>query len=114
VDIAIAAVACGSLVWCHLILSLSFKECRPFVVTGKYLSGVWLGDGLRTDTKGHMFKRDWTSCLKFVNHSNWGGIYDHLMSVRIFTAIMNKMFMKFRNYKANGYGHNLESAVISH
>jgi hypothetical protein len=36
------------------------------------------------------------------------------MSVRIFTAIMDKMFMKFRNYKANGYGHNLESAVISH
>lgn len=41
--------------------------------SGKYLSGMWLGDGLRTDTKGHMFKRDWTSCLKFVNHSNWGG-----------------------------------------
>ena len=35
-----------------------------------YLSGVWFGVDLRMDTKKHhVFKRDWTTCTTFINHS---------------------------------------------
>ena len=31
--------------------------------------------------------------FKFKSQHNWGNFYDHLMSTRIFTVIMNKMFI---------------------
>jgi len=43
------------------------------------------------DSKGHVFERDWTTCSEYDSHSrlnsvgNWGDLYDHLMSTRIFT-----------------------------
>ena len=46
-----------------------------------------------------MFEKDWTACLEYDNHArlnsqhNWGDLYDHLMSMRIFTLIMNKIFI---------------------
>ena len=49
--------------------------------------------------KWHVFKRDWTMWSKYVNrlglHSqhDWRDLYDHLMSTRIFTFIVNKIFM---------------------
>ena len=30
---------------------------------------------------------------RFIFHHNWGSLYDHLMSMRIFTLIMNKIFI---------------------
>ena len=46
-----------------------------------------------------VFERDWTTCSKYDNHSrlnsqcNWGNLYDHLMGMRIFTFIVNMIFM---------------------
>jgi hypothetical protein len=66
-----------------------------------YLSGVWLGVDLSTDTRGHhVCKRDWTTCSKFVNLSklnsqhNWGtDLHGHFMSSRILTLKMMKIFI---------------------
>ena len=47
----------------------------------------------------YVFKRDWTTCLKYVTHSrfngqhNLGDLYDHLISTIIFTSIRNKMLL---------------------
>ena len=46
---------------------------------------MWLGKDLRTDTKKHVFHRDWTTCSKCIDHYmltnqlDWGNLYDHLM-----------------------------------
>ena len=46
-----------------------------------------------------VFKRDWATCSKYLNYSRlssqhvWGNQYGHLMSMRIFTLIMNKIFI---------------------
>ena len=68
------------------------------------MSGVWLGVDPTTNTKRHVFKKNWTAHSKFVNHStvnnqhNWEDLYDHLMSMSIFTLIMDKTFhMNSRN-----------------
>ena len=71
--------------------------------------------------KDNVFKRDWTTCSKFVNHSrlnsqhNWGDLYDHLMSKRIFTLIIiEDIHMSSKNYEENGYSHDLDLLIISH
>ena len=49
--------------------------------------------------KRHQFRRDWTPCSKYVDHSrlniqhNYGHLHDHLMSMKIFSLILNKMFI---------------------
>ena len=58
-----------------------------------YVTCVWVGVGLRTDTKIHMFNRVWTTYSKFVNHCsfnyqlNWvvggGGLHDHFMALAL-------------------------------
>jgi hypothetical protein len=40
---------------------------------------------------------------------DWGNLYDYLMSTRIFTLIMNKIF---KNNEANDYGHELDLLII--
>ena len=46
-----------------------------------------------------MLKRDWTTCSRYDNHSTlksqhkWGDLHDHVISMRIFTSIMNKIFI---------------------
>ena len=61
-----------------------------------------------------MFKRNWTTWLKFVNYSNystlssqhnWDDLYDQLM--RIFTLILKgiKVLKGSETYEINGYGH---------
>lgn len=53
----------------------------------------------RMDTKKHMFKRDGTTCSKFVIHSmlndqyNWG---EHIFNecVRILTLVKNHIFIQ--------------------
>jgi hypothetical protein len=60
-----------------------------------YMSGMWLGVDLTNDILGGgkqktqkcMLKRDWTTC------SNMLTILNQLMSTRIYTLIMNKIFM---------------------
>ena len=60
-----------------------------------YLSGVWLGVDLRMDTT----KEIGVSAQNMLNHSrlnsqhNWGGLYDHSMSMRIFTVIVKMIFI---------------------
>jgi hypothetical protein len=41
--------------------------------------------------------------LKYANYSrlNSGDLCDHLMSTRIFTLVMNKIFMNPENYEAS-------------
>ena len=58
-----------------------------------------LGVGLRTDTKKTCFKKIWDYVLQICYHSklnsqhDQGDLYDHLISTRISTLIMNKIFM---------------------
>ena len=40
-----------------------------FFIRHPYLSGVWVGVNLRMDTGRYKLKRDWSTCLKIVNHS---------------------------------------------
>jgi len=136
---------------------------------------LWMWCIVRCGSKNrHKARIMWTTCSKFVNHSRlnsehylliylfWGGvdIYDHLMNSRVFTSVMNEIFiwapeimrkmatdtiwnwqssrtncvfftacsslrvlhfgnewdihMSSRKYEENGYGHNLELAIISH
>ena len=71
----------------------------PFGWTVLCDCGVWLGVNPTTNTKRHVFKKDWTAHSKFVNHStgnnqhNREDLYDHLMSMSIFTLIMNETFI---------------------
>ena len=49
--------------------------------------------------KKHVYERNWTARSTYDNHSrfnsqhNLGGTYEHLMSMGIFTFIMNKNFI---------------------
>ena len=51
-------------------------------------------------SKRCVLKRVWTKCWKFVNHSrrhsqhNWGDLYDHSITQRIFTLSMNRVFIQ--------------------
>ena len=48
----------------------------------------------------YVFRIDWVVCSKYDNHfsfnseHNLGDMFDHLMSTRIFTLIMNKIFIR--------------------
>ena len=50
-------------------------------------------------TKRHVFIKDWTTSLNNDNHSKlnsqhkWGDLYAKIMSIRIFTLIMNKIII---------------------
>jgi hypothetical protein len=73
--------------------------CRLLMLIGHlYLSDMRLCVASRMDTK-NVFKRDWTTCLEHDDHSrlnsqhNWGDLYDHLMSPRIFNLTTNQMFI---------------------
>jgi hypothetical protein len=70
-----------------------------YLIRHLYLSGIWLNVAPRTDTIRHLFKRDWSTCSKYDIHSRFNNqhngedLYDHLMSTRIFTLMMNKIFI---------------------
>ena len=58
-------------------------------------------------------------CSKHATHSrlngqnDWGYLYDHLMSMRLFTLLMDKIFIwAFNNYRAKGYGHKSDLLII--
>ena len=78
----------------YVVLSWSrcFKQKAIF-------EGVRFTCGTKNGHHKDMFKRDWATCSINVNHSrlngqdNWGDIYDHLMSTRIFTLTMIKVFI---------------------
>ena len=50
-------------------------------------------------SKRHVFERDWTKCSKYAKHSKFNNqhdledMYDHLMSTRNFTLIINNLFI---------------------
>ena len=70
-----------------------------------YLGGVWLGGN--QIPKRRVLKRDWTKCSEFVNHSrcksqhNLEGLYDHLLTERIITLKIDKMFLCAPNIMRN-------------
>ena len=61
-----------------------------------YLSGTWLGVAPRVDTKSYVYKRDQIACSnykkisKYQRPHNREDLFDHLVSMRIFTIILNK------------------------
>lgn len=73
-----------------LIQLLSYSDNFIWVVYGWFASK----NGL---SQRHVIQRDWTACLQCDSHSrlsnqyNWDGLYDHLISTRIFTLTMNKI-----------------------
>ena len=56
---------------------------------------IWLKEWIPR----HMFKRDWTACLEYAkqfkpnSQHHWGNLFDHSMSTRINTLVMNKLFI---------------------
>jgi len=76
---------------------------RSFLTIGHlYLSGMWLGVNLRTDTKKTcIFRRirlraqNMPTILgsKAKSLRGGGNLYDHLMSTQILTFLMNKIFI---------------------
>ena len=59
-----------------------------------------VGCGSKNRHEKDMFESDWTTFSKCVIYSrfnsqhNWGDVYDHLTRKRIFTSIMNKIFIR--------------------
>jgi len=58
------------------------------------------GASPRMHIKKDVFKKDWILCSNYDNHSrfnnqcHWWNFYDHLMNVRIFTLISNKIIIR--------------------
>ena len=77
-----------------------------------YLSGVWSGVDLRTDTtKACVLKGDWTMSSNFVNpcrlnsQHNWGPLCDHVMrkkDLHFDNELDIDMNSKFRRKMATG------------
>ena len=65
---------------------------------------MWLSVAPRNDTTRHVYKGDWTTCLKYDNysrinnHHNWEGPIWPFMNMRDFTLVSSKMYiMRFEN-----------------
>lgn len=72
------------------------------------LNGVWLGLDVRTHTQKMCFQEIGLCAQNvlailhsIVRHYCWGDLYDQLMSTRIATLMMNKIFMSPKNYWGN-------------
>lgn len=56
--------------------------------------------GSKNKTKRHIFAKDWTTCSDYDNHSklhsqdDYKHLHDHVMSTRILTLIMLKVFIR--------------------
>ena len=91
----------------------------PNLVTYRNQTPIFKWYVVSCGSKNEHPKRDWTMCSKQVNHSklnnqhNWGNLYDHLMSTRIFTLVMNEIFIiSSHNYNESGYGLALDLLPI--
>jgi hypothetical protein len=81
--------------------------------------------GLEQFPKRHELLKDWTMCLDFDNHFLLNShhnatrdpgehdLYDHLMSTKIFTLIVNKIFTRAPNITRN-YNLDLKLLTISY
>jgi hypothetical protein len=50
---------------------------------------------------------------KLNNEGNWGSLYDHLMSCRIFTLTINQnVRVSSEDHEANGYGRDFDFLII--
>ena len=102
-------------------VSVLGKISGPNSVTYLKLAPIFEWRVVRCGSKyGHqkdMFKRNWTVCINFGDHSrlnsqqNWVNLYDHLMRKRIFTLTVNKIFMSSENSQENGCWHNLDLLI---
>jgi len=117
-------------IWCSFSQHWSLI-CRPFIVplfnrTAIFWTVLCLGVDLRTDTEkasscvwkrlDYVLRMNLLTLLGSIVHII-GGTYmsTHLMSSRILTLIMNIQFIGAPKLnEANGYGHDLELAIISH
>lgn len=70
-----------------------------------YLSGMQTSVNIRTQPNKHVFKRSWTMCSKYVNHSKINqqckreDLYDYSMKKRILIFIINKWLIIHMNCK---------------
>ena len=63
-----------------------------------YLDGMWLGLDLRINTKKTRVNKEWTTCsnathCRLKSQHGQGNMYDHLTCTRIFTLIMDDLFI---------------------
>ena len=65
---------------------------------------------LRTDTKDTCVVKEialraqiFIFCARLNIQHNWEDLYDHMVSTRTFTLIMNKIFMSSKFYEEIGY-----------
>ena len=47
-----------------------------YLIIYLYVIGVWLAEGQQTNIKRHVFKRDWTMYLSFINYSTFNSDHD--------------------------------------
>ena len=71
-----------------------------FLLEHMYMSDTWFGVVPRTDTKNKHIKKDFglftqnmMTIIGLVFNGMGAGLYDHLVSTRIFTLIINKLFI---------------------
>jgi hypothetical protein len=67
-----------------------------------------------------VFKKDWTTSSKYLNHSrfnnqhDWGDLYDHLMNTRnVHFDNEEDIHMSSKTYEANDYGNELDLLIIN-
>lgn len=80
-----------------------------------YLIGLWLHVNLKNGHK--RLQRDWTTCLKFVNHSRCksqhylGNMYDHFLG-EIKSSLLQ--WISSKSYEEINYIHKLDLLIVSH
>ena len=73
--------------------------CSLLLFEYLYLSGMWFGLAPRTDTEKAFVNKEIGVCapnmiiILGLISTQGGGLYDHIVSMRIFTLIVNKMFI---------------------
>lgn len=48
----------------------------------------------------HVFERHWMMCSNYVSQHDWGNVYDHLLSARTFSLLLNKSSRVYEVYHA--------------
>lgn len=67
---------------------------------------VWVQKQIKN--KRHVFGRDWIVCPKYESHSrltgqhNWGTLYEHVTSMRMFTLVLIRYSNELQNYGDSG------------
>ena len=72
----------------------------PLLKRTPIFEGLMVGCRCKNGHQKDVLKRDWMTCSKLINHSrrnsehNWGSLYDHWITRRIFTLAMHRIYIR--------------------